>query len=619
MNAGDLLQLDRELFLLVNRTGGSAWELLVGYGTYLGHGLLLGALLLVGLRRFDARRFPKNFLLIVLAALLAGLASTGLKQLIDRPRPLADPHFALARRPETTRTLPGGLEVHAFRIGAPELAALAPSLEVIGPLLRHRSFPSGHATAAFAFAMGLIYAYRGPRRWLWLLPAGFVGITRVACGAHFPLDVAGGALLGAAVSGGFLRLFESFHGLASRPQATPPRTPAGPPRIAMVAGEASADVYGARILEALRRRAPGLEARGIGGERLQRAGLIAEGDAADLEVVGFTAVLSRLATIVRLYRRMLALLARFRPDALVCIDLPDFNFMLALQARARGIPALFFISPQFWAWRSGRIPKLADRISRMIVAFPFEAAGYRRAGVPVAFHGHPLLEELTPRFADRRAALTHFGLDPARPTVVLAPGSRRSEWKHNGPALFGAGARLARARRDLQFAVPLAPRASESAMRERAARAGLEIVCTRGDNHDLFRSSELGLICSGTATLEAALAGLPMLIFYRSNWLNALLARLLVRIDRIGLPNIVLGGPQPVFPELLQHRASAARLAERALALLGDPAELARLRAAGAQVRERLAPGATSQAVADEILALSDAAAQGRGGASAVR
>jgi lipid-A-disaccharide synthase len=616
VNSDALQQLDAELFLLVNRLDAPAWEVAAGYGTQLGNGALLALLLLLGLRLFDRRRFPKNFLLLGLAMAVAGLASTALKTATDHPRPLRNPVFELSQEPTRSRVLAGGLPVYEYAVGNPELATLAASLKVIGPRFKYHSFPSGPAVAAFAWAAGLIYAFRGRQRWLFLLPAGFVGLSRVACGVHSPLDVFGGAALGSAVSVGFLRLFEIFHGLASTPRPPAPRRLGGPTRVMMVAGEVSADLYGARILEALRRREPALEAFGIGGEHLtleafgiggehlKRAGLTAHGDAAQLEIVGFTAVLTSLRTIVRLYRRMLALLREARPDVLVCIDLPDFNSMLALQARARGVPVLFYISPQFWAWRSGRIDKLAGRISKMIVAFPFEAPYYERAGVPVAFHGHPLLEGLEPRHASREAALVHFGLDPERRTCVLAPGSRRSEWKHHIGPLFDAAAQLQRELPDLQFAVPLAPQASEERMQRAAAEAGIGIVCTRGDNYDLFRSSHFGLVCSGTATLEAALAELPMLIFYRGNWINAILAKLVVEIDRIGLPNIVLGGQSPAYPELLQHHARARGLAEQALALLRDEAALARLSDAGARVRKRLTSGATSDAVAGEILTL---------------
>jgi lipid-A-disaccharide synthase len=602
-----LARLDADLFLRVNRLGGPLWELLAGYGTWLGHGVAIALALAAGLRVWDRRRFPKNFLLIALAMVVAGLANTAVKTALERPRPLADPLFRLTPEPLRAGELAFGLRVVEYGVGDAQLAAAAPRLRVIGAAHRYRAFPSGHAAGAFACAAGLVYAFRGRRRWLWLLPAAFVGVTRVACGVHFPLDVAAGALLGCAAAWTCLRPFEAFHGLGSRPRPARPRQGGGPPRIAVVAGEASGDLYGARVLAALRRRAPGLRAIGIGGDGLVRAGLEARGDAAQLEIVGFTAVLTRLPGIVRLYRRMLRVLREERPDVLLCIDLPDFNFMLAQQARALGIPVCFFISPQFWAWRSGRVDKLAPRISKMIVAFPFEVPFYERAGVPVAFHGHPLLEGLEPRHAGRDEARRHFGLEPRRPVCVLAPGSRRSEWRHHLQPLLGAAARMAREMPELQFALPLAPRAREEDMRRAAQAAGVAIRCTRGDNFDLFRCADLGIVCSGTATLEAALAGLPLVAFYRGNWLNALVAKLVVEIDRYALPNIVLGGPAPVYPELIQHRASAAGLARRALALARDEAELARLRDAGARVRKQLAGGATSAAVADELLALAGA------------
>ncbi|HJO23292.1 MAG: lipid-A-disaccharide synthase [Myxococcota bacterium] len=600
----DWQQLDAALFLRINGWDSPAWDMIAGYGTDLGHGAVLALLLGAGLRLADPRRFPKNWLLIGLAALTAGLVAQGLKEATARPRPIASPELAVARQPLETGRMPGGRRIRVYRVGDPELAAISPTLTVLGNPHRYRAFPSGHTTGAFAVAAGLIYAFSGRGRWLWLLPAGFIGLTRVACGAHYPLDVAVGALLGSGVAVGFLRLFECFHGLASPPRAAVVPRPEGPLRVLMVAGEASADRYGARVLTALRASRPQIEAFGIGGEKLTRAGLACEGVASELEVVGFTAVLTRLPTLVRLYRQVLRLLRERRPDVLVCIDLPDFNFMLAQQARARGVPVLFFISPQFWAWRSGRIRKLADRISKMVVAFPFETAYYERAGVPVAFHGHPLLEDLAPRFESRAAARRHFGLDAGRTTVVLAPGSRRSEWHHNGSALLGAAARIAEVRPEVQFVLPLAPHLDAAQVRGEAERTGVRVICVRGDTHDLLGAADFGILCSGTLTLEAALAGLPMLIFYRGNWLNAIVAKLLVETDRIGLPNIVLGGPKAVFPERIQHRARAAELAAEALRILDDPDELAALREATRRVREQLEGGATSRAVAEEALAL---------------
>lgn len=598
--------LDAALFLHINAWGGPAWEVTAAIGTELGHGAILAVLLGLGLRVLDPTRFPKNWILIGLAGLLAGLGAQLSKELIDRPRPLASAEFSLVAEPIEQRRLPGGLTARAYHVGNPEMAAISPTLTVLGPAHRHRSFPSGHTAGAFAIAAGLIYAFRGRRRWLWLLPASFVGVTRIACGVHYPADVLAGALLGTGVAVGFLRLFEPFHGLASHPAPARTPRPSGPLRVLVVAGEASADRYGGRVLAALRESQPDVEAFGIGGERLAEAGLEREGAASELEIVGFTGVLTRLPAIVRLYRRLLRLLAQRRPDVLLCIDLPDFNFMLALQARARGVPVLFFVSPQIWAWRSGRVRKVAGRISKMVVAFPFEVPYYERAGVPVSFHGHPLLEDLAPRFADRRAARRHLGLDETRTTVVLAPGSRQSEWHHNGPALLGAAARIAAAHPEIQFALPLAPHFAPGTVEKAAEHAGVRVTCCRGDAVDVLAAGDLGILCSGTVTLEAALTGLPMVIFYRGSWLNALLAGLLVKIDRIGLPNIVLGGAHPVFPERIQHRASAAGLAETALGLLDDTEALAALGDATHRVRTALSGGDTSRALAAEILSLAD-------------
>jgi len=597
-----LAHLDAHLLLLVNRLDLPGWDVVMGYGTDLGHQLLLTLLIAAGLRLLDRRRFPKNFAVISLAMLFAGLVNLGFKYAIERPRPLE----LTDGRPLEQREMLGGRLDRKFRVIDPQLARVAPTLRVLGPTRRKHSFPSGHTAVAFGCAAGLIYVSRSRRRWLWLLPAGFVGFSRLACGVHYPSDVVAGALIGSAFSLFALRSTESLHGLASPPLAPAERGARrpGPLRIMMIVGEDSADVYGARLLEQLRQLDPELEAFGIGGTELERAGLEIETDAQRLAIVGFTGVVRALPSLLRIYRRAHALLDARSPDVLVCIDLPDFNFMLALQARARGIPVLFDISPQVWAWRSGRIAKLADRISKMIVAFPFEAPYYERHHVPVAFHGHPLLEGLERRFADRAAARSHFGLDPERPVCVIAPGSRKSELRHNVPALFGAAARLQQQEPRLQFALPLASRVEEKPLQTAAARAGIQVVFTRGDNFDLFACAELGIICSGTATLEAALAGLPMVIFYRANLINAVLAKLVVEIDRYGLPNIILGGEECVYPERIQCRASARHLADAALPMLRDPAVRQRLRDAGSEVRRRLSGGATSRAVAAEVMAL---------------
>jgi lipid-A-disaccharide synthase len=254
--------------------------------------------------------------------------------------------------------------------------------------------------------------------------------------------------------------------------------------------------------------------------------------------------------------------------------------------------------------RARRVSRLAERISRLVVLFPFEQALWERAGVSVACHGHPLAEELATRHTTRAQARARLGLDASRPLLALAPGSRTSELaRHLGP-LLDAAARLRAELPDLALALPVASEACEAPLRAAIEASGLEVRLVREGAFELFVAADFGLVCSGTATLEAALAGLPMLIFYRGNALNAALARRLVQIDRIGLPNLLLGGPAAVFPELFQQEVTGERLAATALALMRDPARLAALREACARVRALLPPRATSAAVALEILAL---------------
>jgi len=519
---------------------------------------VLAAGLVMALRAFDARRFPRNAWLLGFAWLAA-----------------------LAVR-----------------------AALAPLLPVE---------PARPAVACAAAAAGLAYAFPGARRW----PARVAAAGLAIAGALSPGEPAArasGVLLGAAVALAVLRRLEIFHGLASpHPLPPPRRRVAGAPlRVLLVAGEASADRWGARILAEIRSREPTALAWGVGGPRLRAEGLRCEGDSDALAIVGFTGVATGLPRLAALYRRLVARLERERPDVLVAIDLPDWNAMLALQARARGVPTLFFVAPQVWAWRAGRVSRLAERISRLVVLFPFETPLWERAGVAVACHGHPLAEELATRHTTRAQARARLGLDPSRPLLALAPGSRRSELaRHVGP-LLDAAARLRAELPDLALALPLASEACEAPLRAAVASSGLDIHLVREGTFELFVAADFGLVCSGTATLEAALAGLPMLIFYRGNPLNAALARRLVRIDRIGLPNLLLGGPDPIFPELFQEQVTGERLAATALAVMRDPARLAALREACTRMRALLPARPTSAAVAEEVLALTRGPERGR-------
>ena len=520
--------------------------------------LALAAGLALALRVVDAQRFPKNALWLALA-LASGLALRA--------------------------ALAAATGIEASR-GAAQAAALATAL-------------------AYYYARRASAAARNAAR----VAAVALAIAGVALSQDTAAERAGGALVGAAAALALLRGLELVHGLGAPSPLPPPRAcRAGEPlRVLFVAGEASGDLYAARVLAALRARVPGVVAAGLGGPRLRAAGLRSLGDASALSIVGFTGVLAALPRLVRLFCGLVRALDRESPHVLVCVDLPDWNALLAREARARGIATLFFVAPQVWAWRPGRVRALAERISSLVVLFPFESRVWAAAGVPVACHGHPLAEVLAERRCSRAEAAERLGLDPQRPTLALAPGSRPSELAHHVGPLLGAAARVQRELPSWQLVVALAPHVPEAPLRAAAARLGLEVRCVRDAAFELFLAAEFGLVCSGTATLEAALAELPMLVFYRGSALNMAIARRLVRVDRIALPNLLLGGPTSVFPELLQEAVTPAELARVTLECVRDPARMAALRAACARVRERTPAGATADAVAREVVALADA------------
>jgi lipid-A-disaccharide synthase len=355
----------------------------------------------------------------------------------------------------------------------------------------------------------------------------------------------------------------------------------------LVAGEASGDLHGATLARALGTLAPGARLVGMGGARMAAAGVELIEDLTARAVVGGTEAVSRLPMIWRAWRRLKRALAAERPAALVLIDFPEFNLRLARVARRAGIPVVYFIAPQIWAWRGGRIRDIRRSVSLVLAVLPFETPLYRRARVPVTFIGHPILDALE-RAPSRAAARSALGLDADALVVGLLPGSRREEVGRVlpliGVALRAIVARYPSARFVLGLA-PTVPRADVTALL--AGTAPVEIV---PDAHVVMRAADLVLVASGTATLETALLGTPMIVCYRVSRLTELMARLLVRVPWISLVNLALG--REVVPELYQREATGERLASEALRFLGDPAARAAQRDAfGELARELGEPG----------------------------
>lgn len=369
------------------------------------------------------------------------------------------------------------------------------------------------------------------------------------------------------------------------------------PRLLVSCGEPSGDLYAADLVRNLRHRTETpLDVFGLGGERLESEGARLLGHVRDLAVVGLWEVVSHLPRFLRIFRRLLAEVDERRPDLAVLVDYPDFNLRLARALHRRGIPVVYYVSPQVWAWRPRRLRAIREHVAHMIVIFPFEAKVYEDAGVPVTFVGHPLID-LVAAEGDRDGFLAARGLDPARPVVALLPGSRRKEIAHNLPAIAGAVRVMAQRRPDLQFLAAVGP-----SIDPRALRAGLppNVAFVEGRTHDVLSAAAVAIVASGTATVEAALLGTPMVVVYRLSALTYRLGRRFVKVPHVAMANLIAG--KRIVPELIQDDFTPERVADAAVSLLGPGGDA--MREALAEVRERLgAPGASRRA-ADVVIGL---------------
>jgi lipid-A-disaccharide synthase len=363
---------------------------------------------------------------------------------------------------------------------------------------------------------------------------------------------------------------------------------AGRAAIMLSAGEASGDLHGGMLCRALRELSPGLQLVGMGGGHMAAAGMDVIVDPTGEAAVGTSEAVGRVPALYRAYRVMGRRLLADRPRALVLIDFPEFNLRLARRARRAGVPVVYFIPPQLWAWRAGRVRQMARRVKRVLAVFPFEPPLYERAHVPVTFVGHPLLDVL-PLELTRDEARRRLDVDPGHALIGLLPGSRPGEIERLLPAMLDAARRLAGADRRRRFVLGLAPTVAREQVATimRAAGPGVPPVeLVAGRTYEVMAAADALLIASGTATLEAALLGAPMVICYRVSRLTELIARALTRVQWIGLPNLVSG--RGVVPELIQGDVTGARLAQEASRVLEDPVAATAQRAAFKDLRARL-------------------------------
>lgn len=370
------------------------------------------------------------------------------------------------------------------------------------------------------------------------------------------------------------------------------------PSILLVAGEASGDLHAGRLAEALLRVRPDLRIAGMGGEQMRAAGVRLLVDARETAVVGLTELWARRHALRAALQRLRGHLVEARPALLICVDFPDFNLLLARTAHRLGVPVCYFISPQVWAWRRGRVRTIRRLVRRMLVLFPFEEPLYRAAGVDVRFVGHPLLD-LANAVPDREVCRATLALPRDAVVLGLLPGSRAAEVQRHLPLLLAASARMRAAQPALQVLVGAASSVEPGALRA-AEASGVRVV--HDATHALIRSADLVLAASGTVTLEAAVLGTPLVITYRMARLSWVVARLLVRVRFAGLPNLV--ADRAVVPELLQDAATPEALAAAGLEILGSAERQARMRADLADVQRRLgSPGAVERA-AGQVLDL---------------
>jgi len=365
-------------------------------------------------------------------------------------------------------------------------------------------------------------------------------------------------------------------------------------KILLVAGEVSGDLHGSHLMKAIQRIDPDVQFFGVGGEGLEGAGMKLLYHSQSLSVVGITEVLLKLRSILKALRGLKKSLDRERPDLVILIDFPDFNLRLAKMAHRRGIPILYYIGPQVWAWRPNRINLIARLVKKMIVLFPFEVPLYEAAGVDVEWVGHPLLDIVKPTLAKEKA-FQQFGLDPKRRTVGLLPGSRTHEVERLLPPLLASAHLLQKEIPDLQFIVPLAPGIPKTILSSRMKMISVPVKVVEGFTYDVMNLSELLIVASGTATLEGAILGKPMIIIYKVSLPTYWVGRALVRVDHIGLVNLV--AEKEIALELIQKDVNPQRIADEAFRILRDPILSRKMTESMGEVRQKLGePGAAQRA-----------------------
>ncbi|WP_299447148.1 lipid-A-disaccharide synthase [uncultured Phascolarctobacterium sp.] len=373
-------------------------------------------------------------------------------------------------------------------------------------------------------------------------------------------------------------------------------------KILISAGEASGDIHAAAVTAAIKKIDSSAQIFGMGGDALRAAGGEVLFDIKDHGVMGFVEVIKKLPDLFKLRSDFAKVMDERKPDCMVVVDYPGFNMKLAKLAHDKRIPVVSYIAPSAWAWHKGRAKNVAKIVDKVACIFPFEYDVYKEAGASVEFVGHPLLDIVHPSM-DKAEAEAWAGKEAGRPLVLIMPGSRLMEIEKMLPNLLAGAKLLQKQMPQVQFAMPRAGTIPVELLQDKIKDSGLKIKITEGHNYDLFSVADLALATSGTVTLEAALCGLPSVIVYRTSALNAFIARRVINIPNIGLPNIVAG--RQILPELLQEDFTPEKLAATAAELL-LPESRQRLNDDLSYMKQRLGePGAVGR-VAQLILKMAE-------------
>jgi lipid-A-disaccharide synthase len=363
----------------------------------------------------------------------------------------------------------------------------------------------------------------------------------------------------------------------------------------IITGEASGDLHGAGLIRAARLIDPELDFFGVGGSGMRAAGCEILQEGRELAVMGLVEVIGRFPVIYRSFKRLRQIMHERRPDVLVLIDFPDFNLRFARQAKKAGIPVLYYVSPQVWAWRQGRVRKIAQVVDQLAVIFPFEPDYYRGLDLDVRYVGNPLLDEFHVE-RDRPAFLQHHGLDPLRPVVGLFPGSRGNEIRYILDTILEAAELLAQKSPSVQFLLPVAPTLDAAKLRLRIAMRNLPVLLVQDNIYDVAGACDAVITVSGTVTLQIALAGTPMAIIYKMSPMTYAIGKRLIKVPHIGLANIV--ADRRVVREFIQDEAQPEAIAQEIGRILDDADYRQAIRQGLVEVRARMGEGGCSARVA---------------------